>query len=281
VADRATLKVGGVVLQLAPVQPDDVEVRRFGPESSGSESVLLGPATVGFLRDVGEEIGFNEGEVIASVIREVQAECGYPVLVVDDASTDDTVAQAEKAGATVIPLATQLGAWGATQTGMRYALRNGFERVVSMDSDGQHEAEFITHLINPVASGKADVCIGACTSRGSLLRRFAWVLMKKTSGLSLEDITSGLRAYNRRALVELAGWRATLLDYQDIGVLLLLQSRGLRIADIEVSMRARSNGPSRVFRSWFLVVYYMCHTLLLGLTKRNVPARRRRPAPAA
>jgi hypothetical protein len=129
--------------------------------------------------------------------------------------------------------------------------------------------------------GEADVCIGACTSRGSPLRRFAWVLMKKTSGLSLEDITSGLRAYNRRALVELAGWRATLLDYQDIGVLLLLQSRGLKIIDLEVSMRPRSNGPSRVFHSWFLVAYYMCHTLLLGLTKRNVSRRRQRAAVAA
>jgi glycosyltransferase involved in cell wall biosynthesis len=218
---------------------------------------------------------FNEGEVIASVIGEVRRVCDFPVLVVDDASTDDTVAQAREAGASVIPLAAQLGAWGATQTGIRYALRHGYDLVVSMDADGQHEAEYIADLISPVVAGEADVCIGACTGRGSLPRRFAWTLMKKTSGLSLEDITSGLRAYNKRALVELAGWRATLLDYQDIGVLLLLQSRGLQINDLEVSMRARSNGPSRVFRSWFLVFYYMCHTLLLGLTKRNISSRRR------
>ena len=104
-------------------------------------------------------------------------------------------------------------------------------------------------------------------------------MMKQVSGLSLEDITSGLRVYNRRALIELAGWRATILDYQDVGVLLLLQSRGLRIVDVEVSMRPRRSGSSRVFHSWLMVAYYMCHTLMLGLTKRNYS--RRQPKLAA
>ena len=224
---------------------------------------------------------FNEGQVIGSVIREVRDACDCPVIVVDDASTDDTIARAEAAGATVIPLPAQLGAWGATQTGLRYALRHGYTTVISMDADGQHEADFLQDLLRPVKAGEADVAIGACTGRGSLLRRFAWVLMKKTSGLSLEDITSGLRVYNRRAMIELAGWRATLLDYQDIGVLLLLQSRGLRIVDVEVNMRPRAHGSSRVFRSWLLVAYYMFHTLLLGLTKRPAPTRLRRRSVAS
>jgi glycosyltransferase involved in cell wall biosynthesis len=212
---------------------------------------------------------FNEGLVIGSVIKEINDICDLPILVVDDASTDDTVVRAEAAGATVISLPVQLGAWGATQTGLRYALRHHFEFVISMDADGQHEASCLLELAQPVLREEADVCIGACTSRGSPMRKFAWILMKKVSGLSMEDITSGLRVYNRRAIIELAGWRATLLEYQDIGVLLLLQSRGLRITDVEVGMRPRLNGPSRVFRSWLLVAYYMCHTLLLGLTKRN------------
>lgn len=218
---------------------------------------------------------YNEGEVIASVIREVKEVSDFAILVVDDASTDDTAEQAEKAGAIVVTLLTQLGAWGATQTGIRYALHHDIEIVVSMDADGQHEADYIPMLLEPILTGEADVCIGACTGRGSMLRRFAWVLMKKTSGLSMEDVTSGLRVYNQQALTALSGWRATLLDYQDIGVLLLLQSRGLKIVDKEVRMRQRRNGPSRVFRSWLIVIYYMSHSLLLGLTKRALsPARK-------
>ena len=116
---------------------------------------------------------FNESQVIGSVIREVQEACACPVVVIDDASTDDTIARAEAAGATVIPLPAQLGAWGATQTGLRYALRHGYSTVISMDADGQHEAEFLQDLLRPVREGEADVAIGACTRRGSLLRRFA------------------------------------------------------------------------------------------------------------
>ena len=217
---------------------------------------------------------FNEGQVIGSVIREIHDIYDLPILVVDDASTDDTVARAESAGATVIRLLVQLGAWGATQTGMRYALRHHFEFVISMDADGQHEAKSLREILEPIASGKADVAIGACTRRGSLLRKIAWGMMKQVSGVKLEDITSGFRVYNRKAIRELASWRATFLDYQDIGVLLLLQSKNIVIADVEVPMQARRNGKSRVFHSWLTVIYYMSHTLLLGLSKRRMASKR-------
>src|SRR5690606_13952641 len=108
---------------------------------------------------------------------------------------------AKAAGATVIPLPDQLGAWGATQTGMRYALRHGFDMVLTMDADGQHEPRWLTALLAPILYGCADVAIGTCTERGSTMRRIAWALMKSTSGLRLQDVTSGFRAYNRAALV--------------------------------------------------------------------------------
>jgi glycosyltransferase involved in cell wall biosynthesis len=83
---------------------------------------------------------FNEGATISEVIDEIRAICDFPILVIDDASTDNTAKQANLTGATVIPLPVQLGAWGATQTGLRYALRHGYEVAISMDADGQHEA---------------------------------------------------------------------------------------------------------------------------------------------
>jgi len=220
---------------------------------------------------------FNEGDVIADVIAEILAACDFPVFVIDDASTDDTVCKAEAAGATIIPLPAQLGAWGAMQTGLRYSLRHGYDTVITMDADGQHEAQHINNLMSPVVQGVADVSIGACTERGSALRKIAWSLMKKCSGLSLEDITSGFRVYNRTAMRELASWRATLLDYQDIGVLLLLQSRGLRIVDVQVAMQARRNGKSHIFSSWAMVAFYMIQTLLLGLSKRQLARRNELP----
>jgi len=216
----------------------------------------------------------NEADDVGRVIRAIRAQCDYPVVVVDDASTDETAAVARDAGAVVIPLVYQLGAWGAIQTGMRYACARGYDYVLTMDADGQHEAESIADLVRPVREGRADIAIGTCPDRGSLLRRIAWVLMKRASGLTLEDITSGFRLYCREAVEALSRRSATLLEYQDVGVLIALQERGFRIVDVPVPMVPRRSGISRIFYSWRSVSYYMAHTLLLSVTKRRY---RRRP----
>ena len=212
----------------------------------------------------------NESKDIAFVIGEIQKYSNFLVVVVDDDSKDDTISVARSAGALVIPLAVQLGAWGATQTGLRYALKNDYDYAVTMDADGQHLAESLPALFIPIIKKKADVTIGACTTRGSILRKIAWTLMKRISGLRLEDLTSGFRVYDRRAIRRLAAWQATLLEYQDVGVLAMLQASGIRIKDVEVNMLPRMSGMSRVFYSWTSVIYYMSYTLLLGFTKRGM-----------
>jgi len=213
---------------------------------------------------------YNEVNDIANVIRDIQKHSNFPVVVVDDASSDGTAIEARAAGAVVVPLSIQLGAWAATQTGLRYALKNGYDHAVTMDADGQHLAKSLPALIKPIIDRQADVTIGACVRRGSLLRKIAWTLMKKASGLRLEDLTSGFRVYDRRAIRRLATWQATLLQYQDVGVLAMLQASGLRIMDVEVAMLPRRHGISRVFYSWTSVIYYMSYTLLLGFTKRGI-----------
>lgn len=215
----------------------------------------------------------NEAKDIGFVVDEIRKHSNFPVVVVDDASTDGTIINARKAGATVVPLAQQLGAWGATQTGLRYALQNGYAYVITMDADGQHLAESLPELIQPIINKEADVTIGTCTERGSKSRQFAWTLMKRVSGLRLEDLTSGFRVYDHRAIRRLSTWQATLLEYQDVGVLAMLKASGLRIKDVEVRMLPRRHGISRIFNSWTAVIYYMTYTLLLSFTKRGVKHR--------
>ena len=215
----------------------------------------------------------NEAGDIGQVINEIKEYSNFPVVVVDDASTDETISVARSAGAVVVPLTLQLGAWGATQTGLRYAVKNDFDYAITMDADGQHLAEYLPVLLGPIIRQEADVTIGACTQRGSFMRKIAWTLMKKVSGLRLEDLTSGFRVYDRIAIRRLAAWQATLLQYQDVGVLTMLQASGLRIKDVEVSMLPRRSGISRIFYSWSSVAYYMSYTLLLGFTKRGMKHR--------
>ena len=212
----------------------------------------------------------NEAADIANLVLAVRAQ-PVPVeevIVIDDVSQDQTRELAEQAGATVILLSEQLGAWGATQTGLRYAVRKGYDIVVTLDADGQHNPADIEQLVEPLLSNEANVAIGTCPERGSLLRRIAWRWIKGASGVDVNDITSGFRAYDRLALRRVASWKATLLDYQDIGVILLLQRTGMVIRDIGVTMAQRVHGKSRVFHNWGIVAYYMAHTLLLGFCKR-------------
>ena len=93
-------------------------------------------------------------------------------------------------------------------------------------------------------------------------------------GFSFDDLTSGFRFYNARACRLLAKEEATLLDYQDIGVLLLLRRANLRIAEVAVAMNPRKSGASRVFSSWWTVFRYMAETSLLCLARWNQPSKR-------
>ncbi len=208
-----------------------------------------------------------EAHTIAEVVGQVRAATGWPVVVADDASSDATIVHAREAGAAVLPLAVRLGAWGATQTGIRYAHRHEYALAVTMDADGQHLGSSIQTLVAPILRGEADVVIGACTARGSRARQVAWRFFRFLTGLGVEDLTSGFRAYNHNALAVLATRDATLLDYQDIGVLNLIRAAGLKMAEVEVPMQPRAIGKSRVFRSWLAVASYLMKTLILCLSK--------------
>ena len=171
------------------------------------------------------------------------------MLVVDDGSTDETHAIALANGAVVLHAPLWQGAWGAIQTGLRYAVRHGYSGVVTLDADGQHEPDYLPQLIE--AGRSADVVIAACPSRGSVLRHIAWRYFRFLTGLSIEDLTSGFRYYNARACRLLAGPEATLLDYQDVGVLLLLLHADLRVAEVS---GAHESPPQRKIARVLLLV---------------------------
>ena len=211
----------------------------------------------------------NEEDTVGRVVQEIKDIPGYDVVVIDDRSVDATIAEARAAGAVVLPLVIRLGAWGAMQTGMRYALAHGYEIVVTMDADGQHPIAAISDLVGPLKEKHVDVTIGACVARGCRQRKIAWRFFKALTGLAIEDLTSGYRAYNVAALQLLASSVATLLDYQDLGVLLLLQKHGLKVSEVETIMSPRVAGGSRIFSSWWVILLYLLESGLLSLSRRN------------
>ncbi len=211
----------------------------------------------------------NEAAVIAPIVDRVKA-LGLDVLVVDDFSKDTTAQEAQEAGARVIQLSFHAGAWAAMQTGIQVAWAEGYDYVVTMDGDGQHAPEDIPKLLDAIqdTAHRTHVVIGSCLSRGNKRRRVAWRLLRLISGVCVKDITSGFRIYDRQAIEILSATDCTLLEYQDIGVLLHLHRLGLSMREVPVEMGARQQGQSRIFSSWGVVAYYMAYSILLSISRR-------------
>lgn len=210
----------------------------------------------------------NEAGTIGDVLQHLHAAGWRDVLVINDQSTDDTAAIASAAGACVLNPVLPMGAWGGMQAGIRYGLQQGYRAVITMDADGQHEVNEIPVLLR--AQNQADLVIGAYPERASRSRQWAWNWFRRLAGFDLRDLTSGFRLYNAEAMQVLASREATLLDYQDLGALLLVRRAGLRIAEVPVSMNLRAVGKSRIFNSWFSVAKYMAATTLLCLARWQV-----------
>lgn len=220
---------------------------------------------------------YNEGSTIFDVVRSIGAHVDADVLVISDASADDTCKQAEAAGAKVLQLASNLGAWSATQAGIRYAVRHGYTHVITMDADGQHLPCQISALIHSFIETKANIVIGTYPQRASRLRQIAWQWFRIISGLSIQDLTSGFRLYDSHAINVLVGREATMLEHQDVGILLLLKHAGMKLVETQTMMTTRQSGKSRIFRSWWVVAKYMVHTSVfcfayLGLPKQRATA---------
>lgn len=207
----------------------------------------------------------NEAATIGTLLATLRAKGWHDIVVINDQSTDDTGAIAQAAGARVLNPTLPMGAWGGMQAGICYAIRHGYQAVITMDADGQHEVDEIPTLLR--ARDQADLVVGAFPERASPLRQIAWNWFRQLAGFDLRDLTSGFRLYNRAVLEVLASREATLLDYQDLGALLLVRRAGLKIAEVPVTMNLRAIGTSRIFNSWFSVAKYMLATSLLCLAQ--------------
>lgn len=211
----------------------------------------------------------DEEADVARVVERVIAN-GFKVVVVDDHSSDRTRSVARAAGATVLELPFHAGCWAAIQAGMRYARWHDCSHVVTLDADGQHDPEHISLLLDSMTAPDApNVTIGACVGRANRRRRVAWRFLRWLSGLDIIDLTSGFRVYDRSAVDLLAQERHTLLEYQDVGVLLCLSHGNLRASEVDVPMQPRCHGVSRIFSSWPMVAYYLIYSTLIGGSRRT------------
>jgi glycosyltransferase involved in cell wall biosynthesis len=146
---------------------------------------------------------YNEAEGVAGVIAAALPQ--LPVLVVDDGSADDTAAQSESAGATVVRQTPNQGKGMALKTGFRWALDHGYEAVITLDADGQHDPAEIPKFLDLYAQRQPDLIIGErqftkMPFPRNLSNTFGRWLFSKALGQPVRDNQSGYRLISRRLM---------------------------------------------------------------------------------
>jgi glycosyltransferase involved in cell wall biosynthesis len=189
----------------------------------------------------------NEAGRVGSVVQQVRAQ--HPdaeVMVVDDASTDETAGEAAAAGATVVRHSYNKGNGAAVKTG----LRNAHGRLVLlMDADGQHRPEDIPRLLEPLA--EYDLVVGARdpNTQASWLRRFGNSffngLATYVTGRPIPDLTSGFRAARRAPMVEFLHLFPNGYSYPTTSTLAFLKA-GYSVAFVPIQSGRRGGGKSGV-----------------------------------
>jgi glycosyltransferase involved in cell wall biosynthesis len=214
---------------------------------------------------------YNEEKDIESVVQRVK-EClpEAEVLTVDDGSSDQTRWKAMEAGAKVLSHPFNLGYGSALQTGYRYALRKGYEELVQMDGDGQHDPSFIPQLLAVIRKGEADIAIGSRflptpvigsenqPYRALFIRRLGMKFFGAISSLLIQqkvtDPTSGYQAMNRRVLEWVSSDKFP-CDYPDADVIIMLHRAGFRIKEVAVQMF--ENRDKKSMHSGWKPLYYV------------------------
>lgn len=210
---------------------------------------------------------YNEADSIADVIREARAYAD-DVIVVDDASDDDTEAIAREHADGVVVHPTNLGVGAALHTGYRVAIRGGYDRLVQLDADGQHDPSRIPEMLALLEDGDADVVVGSrwlnpSYREFSLVRRlgirFFTTEANLLGGTDLTDVTSGYRAYDVSLLEDLG--RPDNSHWALEQTLEIARNDGT-IAEISVPMPPRADGSQFDLQTFALYPLRMFVTTL-------------------
>lgn len=228
---------------------------------------------------------FNESGAIGTVVRQIlRVVPAIPVVVVDDGSSDDTSAVARAAGARVLRLPFNMGYGVALQTGYKFALREGYDCVVQMDADGQHEPADIPALLDAVTASDVDIALGSrflgdrayrpALARRLGMRLFAFLAFAAT-GIRFSDVTSGFQALTTDVLRFFAADRYP-VDYPDADVLIMLSRSGFTIAEVPVRMYAKAGGASMHtgLRPFYYVFKMVLSVLVTSLRREAFTLRK-------
>ena len=224
---------------------------------------------------------YNERENLETFVRQVFAAApDADLLVVDDASPDGTGEVADRLAASdprvkVMHRPGKLGLGSAYLQGFARALEDGYEVVFEMDTDLSHDPKYIPDFRRAIEAG-ADVVIGSRNIPGGgvdgwgpgrhFISKGGSIYARTILGIEVRDLTSGFKAFTRRALerVDLAAVRSNGYSFQ-IELTYRAIRRGMAVAEVPIRFVDRRAGRSKMSRKIFAEAVLMVWKLRLGL----------------
>ena len=214
---------------------------------------------------------YNESETLpvtlSALPRSVPGFDNVEWLVIDDGSTDDTVRVAKEAGADYIVRHNRnQGLARAFMTGIRECIRLGADVIVNTDADNQYCADDISALTHPVLNGLADLVVGArpidsirhFSPMKKILQKIGSWVVRIVSRTSVEDVTSGFRAFSRKAaeqFVVFSNYTYTLET--------LIQAGLNNMSVVSIQVRVNQNlRPSRLIKSVPVYIFKSLATIV-------------------
>jgi len=191
---------------------------------------------------------YNEGETIDKIIQETNQHVDT-LFVVDDGSTDSTAKVAEQNGVEVIRHSVNLGTGAAQQAGYAAAISEGFDYIVQIDADAQHNPKYIPEMLSIAQS--CDIVIASRFLNKShqnypFVRRlgisFFTFVVKLLVGVNITDVTCGYRVYKAESLRKLGRLSSR---HWAVEQTLEAGKRGFNIKEISIEMPVRNMGKSQ------------------------------------
>lgn len=215
---------------------------------------------------------YNEAQNIEKTIKDITTNTKYDYVIINDCSKDNTIDVCKKNNFNVLSLPVNYGLTSAIQLGMKYAYKNNYDIVIQFDGDGQHQAKYLKDLVKEVEKNKSNIAIGSrfvnkkkhfsMRMLGSRLLSFA---IKLTTFKKITDPTSGMRAYDKKAIIEF-NKNASLTPEPDTIVYML--KKKMKITEVQVEMKEREFGES--YLNPIRSIKYMANMIFSILLIRNI-----------